>query len=373
MKVLIISNIPSPYRIDFFNELGKAVDLTVIFEAKLANEIKFNWNLEEIKWFKAKFLKESNIEEKKVDWSILKYIKKNYYDVIIVTSYAYLTEMVALLTLKFKKIPYYLEIDGGLIRTDENYFKSKLKSFLISNAKGYFSPSKSSDDFLVYYGADREQIYRYPFTSLKREDILNEVIQADEKSVLKKQLNIQEEKVVLSVGRFIHGKGFDVLLNACNEIGKDIGVYIVGGNPTDEYVKLKNKYNLTNVHFIGFKTKEELKNYYKAADLFVLPTRGDVWGLVINEAMCHGLPVITTDKCVAGIELIENYRNGFIVPVDHSGELSEKMNIILEDMETKNNMSNQNLEVIRKYTIENMVNKHLEILKVKENSKFEFI
>lgn len=364
MKVLIISNIPSPYRIDFFNELGKIVDLTVIFEAKTAKGIKFNWNINEIKWFKAIFLKEGDIEEKKVDWSILKYIKKNHYDVFIVTSYAYLTEMVALLTLKLKKIPYYLEIDGGLLRNGENYFKSKFKSFLISKAKGYFSPSKSSDDFLVYYGADREQIYRYPFTSLKREDILDEVIRADEKLALKKQLNIHEEKVVLSVGRFIHGKGFDVLLNACNEIGKDIGVYIVGGNPTEEYVKLINKYNLTNVHFISFKTKEELKSYYKAADLFVLPTRGDVWGLVINEAMCHGLPVITTDKCVAGLELVKDHENGYIVPSENSLELGEKIKLVLSDKNRKVKMSEESLKIISKYSIENMVEKHLDVLKI---------
>ena len=79
MKVLFITNIPAPYRIDFYNELGKYVDLTVIFEAKGAEGIRFNWNIDEINNFKAIFLDEGNIKEKRIDWKILKYIKKKQY------------------------------------------------------------------------------------------------------------------------------------------------------------------------------------------------------------------------------------------------------------------------------------------------------
>ena len=100
MKILIISNIPSPYRIDFFNELGKHVDLTVVFEARNAKGITFNWNVDSIKNFKVVFLKEGFINEKRINFKILKYIKKNTYDHIIITSYVYLTEMAALLVLK---------------------------------------------------------------------------------------------------------------------------------------------------------------------------------------------------------------------------------------------------------------------------------
>ena len=53
------------------------------------------------------------------------------------------------------------------------------------------------------------------------------------------------------------------------------------------------------------------------ADIFVHPTETDVWGLVINEAMAHGLPIITTDGCVAGLELVKNNDNGFIIPVNN--------------------------------------------------------
>lgn len=69
MKILFITNIPSPYRVDFYNELAKFVDLTVIFEARRAKGIRFSWNDNNIQ-FKAIFLSEGEIQEKKL---ILKY------------------------------------------------------------------------------------------------------------------------------------------------------------------------------------------------------------------------------------------------------------------------------------------------------------
>lgn len=80
----------------------------------------------------------------------------------------------------------------------------------------------------------------------------------------------------------------------------------------------------------------------------------DVWGLVINEAMACGLPVITADRCVAGMELIEDYKNGFIIEVDNKEMLSDKINQILNNKELINTMSRNNLMKIRKYTLENM-------------------
>lgn len=82
-KVLFITNIPAPYRIDFYNELGKHCELTVIFEAKRAPGITFNWKENTISNFKAIFLKEGEIQETKIDWSIFKYIKQLKYDVIL--------------------------------------------------------------------------------------------------------------------------------------------------------------------------------------------------------------------------------------------------------------------------------------------------
>lgn len=358
-KILFITNIPAPYRIDFYNELGKYYELTVLFEAKRAPGITFNWKEDAIRNFKAIFLKEGNIEEKRIDWSIFNYIKSLKYDRIVVTNYAYATEMMALLSIKLRKIPYYYELDGAMANYQEAKIKRFTKRFFLSGAKGYISPSKISDEYIKFYAGNKSKIYRYPFTSLKESDILQNPVTYQEKADIKKQLNVVENKIILAIGQFIPRKGFDILLKASQHIKKEVGIYIVGGKPTPEYLKMQQDMNLTNVHFEGFKTKQELSLYFKAADIFVHPTREDIWGLVINEAMGYGLPTITTNKCVAGMELLPPE---YIIDTENVEQLSNSINKLLADESLCKELSKENLEKIKEYTIEKMVIAHQQFL-----------
>ena len=357
MRVLFLTNIPVPYRIDFYNQLGKKCDLTVVFEAKRVEGINFDWNDDKIENFKAIFLSDGNINEGIVNKDIFKYIDKKKYDVIVATNYSYRTEMAGIIYMKLKRIPYLMETDGGIIKYGESTLKRLYKKFLVSGAKYYFSPSKMSDEYLAYYGAKRDRIRRYSFSSMKNSDVLDRVISYDEKLLIRSDLKIPYKKVLLAVGQFIHRKGFDILLKACRNIDDNIGVYIVGGQPTKEYINMKEEYGLNNVHFVGFKNKIELAQYFKMADVFVLPTREDIWGLVINEAMAYGLPIITTDNCVAGLELVDD-TNGAIVPVEDAKALSDVIN-------NKNfdGCGMVSLEKIKNHTIECMVEEHLKIFK----------
>lgn len=274
--------------------------------------------------------------------------------------------MIALLYLKLKKIPYFLETDGGLIR-NETMLKRKYKTFLISGAQGYFSPSDSSDKYLNYYGANIEKIYRYSFSSLRNEDIMQRPISKVDKLKIREKLNVNADFVILSVGQFIHRKGYDIFLKACRALNENIQVIIIGGEVTSEYLQLIKKYNLSNIRFENFKSKELLSQYYLAADLFVLPTREDVWGLVINEAMAHGLPIITTEKCGAGLELINNGENGYLFTSENDKELAEILVSASKNKLKLEEMGQNNLKKIRQYTVEHMAYQHYLIFR--ENLK----
>ena len=364
MRVLFLTNIPSPYRVDFFNELGKLCELTVVFERESAADRNANWKSDKPKYYEEIFLKGINIsQDKAFSLSIVKFLDKNKFDVFIIGGYATPTAMLAIEILKSKRIPFILNCDGGIIKNDAR-LKYKIKKHFISSASSWLSTGENTTQYLLHYGAKKGNINVYPFTSLKSEDILEEILTKEQKQCIRKELDIKEEKVIVSVGQFIHRKGFDILLNACKNVDKNIGIYIIGGEPTEEYIALKEKLKLSNAHFIGFKNKEELKRYYKAADLFVMPTREDIWGLVINEAMSYGLPVITTEKCVAGLELIKSNENGFIIPTDNEKQLWEKISFILSDNKLCNQMSLITLKKIRRYTIENMAKEHEKYLNI---------
>lgn len=358
-RVLFITNLPTPYRIDFYRELGKLCDLTVVIEARRSKDLHFNWNDNDVHTFKLHYLNDGLLNEKKVNWNVLPFLSEEKFDVIVVSVYHTYTGMLSLAFLKAKHIPYVFETDGGMIADAESTAKKWYKTRLIRGARAYFSPSAGSDEYLAYYGADRERIHRYPFSSLSDVDILPNPLTQEEKQIIRKQLGIKEQKMILGVGQFIHRKGFDVLMQAAKNMDRNIGIYIIGGNPTEEYLKMQVEYGLSQVHFEGFKTKNELAEYFKAADLFVLPTREDIWGLVINEAMAYGLPVVTTNKCVAGMELISD--KDCLVDIDNPEQLKNIMETLMNDDNRRERLAAENLMKIKGYTVEKMAEAHIKV------------
>lgn len=349
MKVLFLTNIPSPYRVDFFAELGRLCDLTVLFEEHASKERDKQWKSDKISQFHAEYLCDKDC--------LVEHLSNQYYQVIVIGVYSSKIGRRAISYLKRHKRPFVLSTDGGFIKKD-NFFKYIVKKYYISAATYWLSSGDITTEYLVHYGAKSDNTYKYPFTSVLKKDILKESMSKSEKRKIREKLGIQEEKIILSVGQFIHRKGYDILLEALSNLDHEIGTYIVGGEPTEEYIKLKEAYGLEHVHFVSFMAKDKLAEYYKAADLFVLPTREDIWGLVINEAMSFGLPVITTNRCVAGCELLSE-DIGEIVPVEDVQELSKAMGQWIQEETVSETVLNK----IKEYTIEQMAKCHNTIFK----------
>lgn len=363
MKILYLVNIPSPYRVEFFDLLGKACTLTVCYEEKISDQKD-----RDPKWFKKNnqgntykevYLNTRNVVSKKVCFDVADYVLNKQYDLVVIADYASPTGIYSIIRMKMKRIKFAIEADGAQVKSGKG-LKEGLKKWLISSAHWWLSSGKVCDDYFLFYGASRNRIYRYPFTSLSDQEIETKRVQVN-KAGVRSKLGIKEEKIILSVGQFIHRKGFDVLIKACKGLGSDTGVYIVGGKATREYLDLIQKYELKQVYFLEFMSKEELSEFYASADIFVLPTREDIWGLVINEAMAHGLPIVTTDRCVAGLELVENGINGYIVNVDDPISMHDRMNELLQNDQLRVQMKKNNINKIKGYTIEKMTDVHMEI------------
>lgn len=121
MKILYITNIPAPYRIDFFNELSEYCDLTVIFERKKAADREDKWYNNKFK-FKTIFLNSKKIgSDSSLSFEIIKYLEEKF-DHIILGGYSTPTAMIASTYMKLHKIPYILNADGGFINDSERKF-----------------------------------------------------------------------------------------------------------------------------------------------------------------------------------------------------------------------------------------------------------
>ena len=107
------------------------------------------------------------------------------------------------------------------------------------------------------------------------------------------------------------------------------------------------------VRFEGLKSVRELPPYYAFARCFVLPSTREPWGLVVNEAMASGLPVIVSNRCGCAEDLVEDGANGYTFDPDRTGSLTENLHE-LSGMNTRElaAMADQSRELIARYSPE---------------------
>ncbi len=138
------------------------------------------------------------------------------------------------------------------------------------------------------------------------------------------------ERYFLYVGRFASEKNLPFLLRAYRryrELRKDPwDLVMVGDGPQkSELLQLARTEGLEGVRWAGFKQFDELPAYYAFADCFILPSVLEPWGLVVNEAMAAGLPVLVSRRCGCVGDLVRTGENGYSFNPDNAGELTTLM------------------------------------------------
>lgn len=359
-KLLILSSFPVPYRVNIFRELSHSYEIDVFF-VKEKNSYRNTKYFIESKDFSYYVLSDKNGK---------RYFKEcvcklRQYALVLAYDWYYPYAMAVEWKCLLYHIPYVINCDGAFIPESfciQTLHKEFLKLFFISHATHCFSGGKSATKYFKYYGAKSERITEHKFSSLYRNDILNTVISQPDKNRLRSDLSLPKTgRMFLSIGQFIKRKGFDLLLEAWQELDDNHLLVIIGGGEEKVfYEDMVRRKSYNHVILLKFMPKQEIFRYYHAADFFVLPTREDVWGLVINEAMATGLPVISTNRCNAAIELIENGKNGYIVPVEDANALQEAMvNMSQLEQAVVEKYGTHAIHVIQKYTIESMAESHI--------------
>ena len=126
----------------------------------------------------------------------------------------------------------------------------------------------------------------------------------------------------------LDAKAPDLLLKAFAELVGDSRAHlvIVGNGPLELHLrKMQQALGLTRVHWAGFINQSELPAYYRAADVMVLPSRFEPWGLVVNEAMACGTPCIVSSVVGAGADLVEGQETGRVF---RSGDVGDLVNAL---------------------------------------------
>jgi glycosyltransferase involved in cell wall biosynthesis len=136
----------------------------------------------------------------------------------------------------------------------------------------------------------------------------------------------------LFCGQMIRRKGVDLLLLAFDRLvamGLEVRLFLVGREAElPSFLQMVTSATRARVHYAGFRPPEDLPEFFGKSNVFVLPSRHDGWGVVINQALAAGLPIITSDQVGAGLDLVENGKNGICVPAGDADALYKAMELI---------------------------------------------
>lgn len=143
-----------------------------------------------------------------------------------------------------------------------------------------------------------------------------------------------EQGRLLYVGSMIERKGLDLLVSALRYVDENFKLHIVG-NGTDKEIeelrtRIKNANIEDNIIFCGYKEGQELLEEYQKAQIFVLPTREDCFGLVLLEALCAEVPIISSKYADGAYDVIDEGKNGVLVDPYDSKEFGGTINKVLK-------------------------------------------
>lgn len=356
-KILFIHNTAMWYRRPFFKRLSETYDVKFVFtDIQLAKDMygmKPSDKFEQLEGLNYKILEKSFCG---IMFKLTKELLKNDYDVIV-DSFGYRGSFISFIIAKLRKKPiiFWSSNWGYKKICFSDIVPNQMFRYLLNHSNGMITYGTKSQEYCIKLGANPNKVFRVFNTS-----IINMIVDKNELEDLKKYLKVENKKVILYVGRLVKRKNADILIKAFymlkQEQDNSCLIIIGDGGCKNEFRGLCKKLNIENdVLFLGMIDNKDLPVYYSLCNLFVLPASSEPWGLVLNEAMQFGKPIIATTGVGAAYDLIEDSENGFMVPEKDVEALYAAMKKIMSNSELEKKMGEQSEKMIKKYSYENMV------------------
>lgn len=343
---------------------------------------KVKWDIPVLEGYKYKFLKNFSLRPSSNFWGqlnfgIVKELIQNRYDATLIYGWNLFTNWLAFFIALIINTPIILQGESPLNQELlKSGWKQKIKMVVLKRFFKHISAflyiGEENKKFYESYGVPESKLFFCPY-AVDNERFINESrLLIAKRATLRKELKIKDKDVViLFVGKLIEKKrpmdllkAYELLFKTKNLKTKTYLLFVGDGVLRPELEKYIKENNLKNVIFTGFKNQTELPKYYTMADIFVLPSGiGETWGLVVNEAMCFGLPVIVSDMVGCGADLVKSGDNGYIFPFGDVEKLVEYLEELILNKDKRKIFGKKSFEIIQNYSHEKDIEGILEALK----------
>lgn len=209
--------------------------------------------------------------------------------------------------------------------------RESVVSVMLSNVDQCMAIGTRNRDFYLRRGIKSENIGFMPYCV--DNEHFRQTAEATDVAALRAELMLDPQRpVILYASKLMQRKFPDHLLQAYAQLAhpRPYLLYVGDGEMKASLEADVVEQKLEGVHFLGFRNQSELPAFYALADIFVLPSVNETWGLVINEAMNAGCAIITTDQVGSAADLVVDGKNGYVLKAGDIGALTSAMQACLE-------------------------------------------
>lgn len=325
---LIVTHIPAFYKINLYNELSKKLKIFVIFIASNTNEKRADdfVILEKVK-FEYQVLFDGNFQDRNVInniWELKKILKKITFRKLLLSGWDLKEFWYLVMTNSKSKNCLALESTINESRTDG--IRGFIKKIFLSRISTVYASGK------LHVALLNNLEYKNDIKITKGVGIINKPSF--------ESINKEYKKRFLFIGRLSSEKNLMLLIKIFNNLPEYTLTLIGTSNQEQE---LKNIAN-SNIVFVGQVENSNLQWYFTNNDMFILPSISEPWGLVVEEALYFGLPVIVSKNCGAS-ELIEDGVNGYILDFNNIENIRKKL------LNINNEIYQKLLSGVKRYSI----------------------
>ncbi len=359
-RLVILTEIIAPYRIPVFNALAERDDVRphVIFLSETdpslrqwpvyRDEIQFSYEV--LKSYRRRLGRFKVLISRGVDAAL----EASHPDVILAGGYSDLAMWQAQRWARGKRIPFLLWSESHAMDARRKFrWVEAAKRKFIRSCQGYVVPGSSAAAYLKSFGVAKDRIFVAP-NAVDVERFASAAENARQDAGRRDRLRLPE-RYLLYVGRFVAAKGVFNLLHAYaklpDETRRVVGLVLAGdGEERDELIRRSRLIHPGRVLFPGFVQRDQLAGLYALAEALVFPTHSDPWGLVVNEAIACGLPVIASDVAGSTADLVRDGVNGYVVAARQSDALARAMEKLLGEPELRKRMGQMSLQTSSAFT-----------------------
>lgn len=301
VRVAILTNMISPYRVPIYEAIGRRFETWLFYSGREDNRTTWDgvpYQLHGVRVKRSWGLVMRRVEGRngKVRDLCYTHVTPGYLwdlihvkpDAVITTEMGFRTLMALLYGSVFRK-PIWVWW-GGTSHTERDigHFRKVLRWVISRWSRRWISYGETSTEYLLTLGIPRECILQ--IQNCVNEHLYREAIQP--------LFHVEPRPVLLYVGQLIGRKGIDLLLDAAARVqarGFRFSLVVVGSGPEKRSLEEKAmNLGLNHIHFFPPQRPAAMPAVYRSADCLVFPTLEDVWGLVVNEALWSGLPVLSS-------------------------------------------------------------------------------